>query len=271
MKRMISSLIMVLMLPAVFMAGCDGKKSAPTGPAAPTATPMNSATPAHTPTATFTGTLTPLVTATPQASQTPVNLFTASTYAVLAFSSETNTGSTTLCGNLGLWSGTSSGAGYVFCNGGVAHITDGLAQTAQGDLTTASGNAAGRLNPALISGDLGGRTLYHGLYNSSGTLAITGDVTLDAQGDPNAVFIFQIASSLTTAVGSQVILANGAKATNIFWQVSTNCALGDYSIFKGTIMTGTATTIGTGVMLEGRALAKSGVTMQGDDITVPAP
>jgi hypothetical protein len=138
-------------------------------------------------------------------------------------------------------------------------------------LTTAIGDATARTSAALISGDLGGKTLYAGLYKSSGTIGITGNLTLDAQSHPNAVFIFQIANTLSSAVSSQVILANGAEASNIYWQVGTNCSLGNYSIFKGTIMTGTATTIGTGVALDGRALAKSEVTMQGDDIAVPTP
>ncbi len=237
--------------------------------ATPTNSPMSTAT--YTVTATPSGTVTTIVTATPQAVQTPVNLGSTVSYAVLAFSEATNTGATTLCGDLGLWSGTAFGAGYVFCNGGIENITNGAAETAQGDLTTAIGDASGRTTPALISGDLGGQTLYAGLYNSSGTIGITGTLTLDAQSNPNAVFIFQIASTLSSAVSSQVILANGAEAANIFWQVSTNCSLGDYSTFMGTIMTGTATTIGTGVVLDGRALAKSAVTMQGDDIAVPTP
>ncbi|HTC22026.1 MAG TPA: ice-binding family protein [bacterium] len=289
MKKLLG-LMFVTVFSTVLWIGCGSKNTTPSGPTGPTVTPTNTVTPTGTitpgtptgtPTATatqtatntptVTGTITPVITATPQAAQTPVNLGSTVPFAVLAFSDETNTGATTLCGDLGLWSGTAFGAGYVFCNAGVTHITDGTAQTAQGDLTTAITDASGRSNAALVSGDLGGLTLYPGLYKSSGTLAITGNLTLDAQSNPNAVFIFQVADTFATAVSSQVVLAHGADAANIYWQIGTNCSLGNYSTFMGTIMTGTATTIGTGVVLNGRALAKSAVTMQGDDIAVPTP
>ena len=140
---------------------------------------------------------------------------------------------------------------------GNIHAGDATAQTAQGDLTTAYNDAAGRtLAPVdVANADLGGRTLAPGLYKSTGTLALTGTVTLDAQGDVNGVWIFQVASSLDTATGSQVVLSGGAKASNVFWQVGTSATLGTTTAFKGTIMANQSITLANGATLDGRALA----------------
>ena len=119
-----------------------------------------------------------------------------------------------------------------------------------------------------MSGDLVGRTLTAGVYTSTSSLAVSGDVTLDAQGNPDAVFIFQIASTLITGSGSHVILANSAKACNVFWQVGSSATLGTNSEFKGNILALTSITITTGVNLQGRALARNGaVTLDSDVIT----
>jgi hypothetical protein len=148
------------------------------------------------------------------------------------------------------------------------------AQIAQGDLTTAFNDAAGRtLAPIdVANADLGGRTLAPGLYKSTGTLALTGTVVLDAQGDVNGVWIFQIASSLGTATGSAVVLVGGAKASNIFWQVGTSATLATTTAFKGTIMADQSITLAHGATLEGRALARiATVTMDANAIIIPAP
>jgi hypothetical protein len=165
-----------------------------------------------------------------------------------------------------------TGAPAVVC-GGVYHVTDTAASNAKGDLTIAYNDAAGRTTPALVSGNLGGQTLYPGLYKSTSGLAISsGDLTLDAQGDSNAVFIFQIASTLITSSGRKVILSGGAKATNVFWQVGSYCALGTTSSFKGTIMAQKQVTLNTGAVLEGRAFSQvAQVTMLSNAITKPAP
>ncbi|HEY5038012.1 MAG TPA: ice-binding family protein, partial [bacterium] len=157
--------------------------------------------------------------------------------------------------------------------GGVNHVTDTAASNAQGDLTIAYNDAAGRTTPALVAGNLGGQTLYPGLYKSTGSLEISsGDLTLDAQGNVNGVFIFQIASTLTTTPGRQVILAGGAKATNVFWQVGSMCSLDTTTVFKGTIMAHNQITLNTGAVLEGRALSQiEQVTMLSNTITKPAP
>jgi hypothetical protein len=124
-----------------------------------------------------------------------------------------------------------------------------------------------------VAGNLGGQTLTPGLYKSTSSLEISsGDLTLDAQGDANAVFIFQIASTLTTTSGRQVILSGGAKAANIFWQVGSSATLGTTSVFKGTIMADQAITLTTGARLDGRALARiAAVTLDANIMTMPAP
>jgi Ice-binding-like len=212
--------------------------------------------------------------------QAGLNLGTAANFVVLAGASVTSTGNTEATGNLGVWAGTSvagfqgivpGGPGIVH---GHIHAGDATAQTAQGDLTTAYNDAAGRtLAPVdVANADLGGRTLAPGLYKSTGTLALTGTVTLDAQGDINAVWIFQVASSLNTATGSQVILSGGAKASNVFWQVGSSATLGTTTVFKGTIMANQSISLANGARLEGRALASiASVTMDSNTMTIPAP
>ena len=209
--------------------------------------------------------------------ETSVALGSAGNFAVLAGSTVTSTGGTTVAGDLGVWAGTAvtgfagippGGPGTV---NGAIHAGDPVAQTAQGDLTTAYNDAAGRtLAPVdVANADLGGRTLAPGLYKSSGTLAITGNLTLDAQGDPNAVFIFQIASSLNTAAGSQVILSGGANAANIYWQVGSSATVGTTTVFKGNILADQSISLATGATLDGRALARIGaVTLDASTITI---
>ena len=151
---------------------------------------------------------------------------------------------------------------------------------AKGDLDAAFINASPAARPGGMdvstfgggAGELGGRTLAPGLYQSaSGAYDITSlDLTLDAGGDPNAVWIFQMATTLHILSYRQVILAGGAQARNIFWQVGSSATLSTYSVFKGTIMAAQSIALQTAATLEGRALAQTGaVTLDANTITNP--
>ena len=117
-------------------------------------------------------------------------------------------------------------------------MSDAAAQQAATDLATAYNDAAGRPSSAASPPDVGGRTLTGGVYRSGlvGSLGLTGRLTLDAQGDPRAVFIFQIPSTLVTATDSSVRLVNGAQACNVFWQVGSSATLGTRTAFQGNIL-----------------------------------
>ncbi len=189
-------------------------------------------------------------------------------FSVLAGSTVTNTGSTTVSGDVGVSPGTAVTGFPPGLASGAIHSADSAAAQAQAALTAGYIDAAGRSGGTSVSGDLVGRTLTAGVYTSTSSLALSGDVTLDAQGNPAAVFVFQIGSTLTTGSGSHVILANGASACNVFWQVGSSATLGTNSVFKGNILALTSITITTGVNLQGRALARNGaVTLDSDVIT----
>jgi hypothetical protein len=146
--------------------------------------------------------------------------------------------------------------------------------TAQGDLTTAFNNAAGAAGGTVLTADIGGQTLPPGVYRTTSaqpSLGITGNLTLDGQGNPNAVWIFQIVSTVTTAAGnSQVILIGGAQSRYVFWQVGSSATLGTNTVFTGTIMAQASITLTTGATLNGRALARTGaVTLDTNTVVVP--
>jgi hypothetical protein len=183
-----------------------------------------------------------------------VNLGSAGNFAVLANSTVTSTGPTVVTGDLGISPGTALvgfGPGVVL---GTKHLNDAVAAAAQLDLTTAYNDAAGRAFPAAIPADIGGTIIVPGLYKAPVSLAITGNVILNGAG----VYIFQIPSTLTTSSGSQVILAGGASASNIFWQVGSSATIGTTSIFYGNILAQASITVQTGATLSGRALARTG-------------
>jgi hypothetical protein len=187
-------------------------------------------------------------------------------FSVLAGSTVTNTGSTVISGDVGVSPGTAVTGFPPGLAGGTIHSADGAAAQAQAALKAGYLDAAGRSGGTIVAGDLVGQTLTAGVYKSTSSLAISGDVTLDAQGDPAAVFIFQISSTLTTGSGSNVVLANGANACNVFWQVGSSATLGTNSVFKGNILALTSITITTGVNLEGRALARNGAVTLDTDV-----
>jgi len=209
--------------------------------------------------------------------QTDSGLGSACSFGILAGSTVTNvTGTaTTVSGNVGVWPGTAvTGFGPPASITGVIDAGDAVAQTAQGDLTTAYNNAAGAAGGAVLAADIGGQTLPPGVYRTTSaqpSLGITGNLTLDGKGDPNAVWIFQVVSTLTTAAGnSEVILINGAQAQNVTWQVGSSATLGTNTTFTGTIMAEASVTATTGATLDGRALALTGgITLDTNTVVVP--
>lgn len=196
-------------------------------------------------------------------------------FAVLAGSTVTNSGLTSVSGNLGVSPGTAVtgfGPGNGTVTSGAIHAGDPTAAQAQLDLTTAYNNAAGRVNPAAVPGEIGGTTIAPGNYKPPVSLAITGTVTLDGQNNPNSVFIFQIPSTLTVAVGSTVNLINSAGACNVFWQVGSSATINGSATFNGTVMSYASISVGTGAIVNGRLLAQVGaVTLLSNTITDIGP
>ena len=206
------------------------------------------------------------------ATQGPVALGAAGNYAILAGSTITSIHATTVNGNIGLSPGSAvTGFPPGIVNGRIDAANPAAAQ-AKAALTVAYNDAKGRTTaPITVAGNLGGQTLAPGLYKSTGSLEISsGDLTLDGGGDVNAVWIFQIATTLTTTSDRKVFLIGNAQAANVFWQVGTSATLGTTSVFKGTIMADQAITLDTGATLDGRALARiAAVTMDGNTVTAP--
>jgi type VI secretion system secreted protein VgrG len=212
------------------------------------------------------------------AAQPPVGLGTADSFAVLAGQGITNTGSTTITGDVGTYPNTSE-AGFTACPGaadcvtltGTNHAGDNVTKGAKSDLITAYNDAAGRTPVTTIATELGGQILNPGVYDSSsGTFGITGTLTLDALGDPDGVFIFQMASTLITASSSVVSLLGNASACNVYWQVGSSATLGTDSTFTGNIFALTSIQVQTAVTVEGRVFARNAsVTLDTDTITRP--
>jgi len=198
------------------------------------------------------------------------SLGSASSFAVLAGSTVTNTGATTtIVGDVGVSPGSAITGMPAGQPTGTIHAGDAVAAQAQSDLTTAYNALAGLpCNTDLTSQDLGGKTLGPGVYCFSSSAGLTGTLTLDAQGDPNAVFIFQIGSTITTATNAAVVMIGGGRACNVFWQVGSSATLGTGTAFVGNIVALASITLTTGVSLSGRALARNGaVTMDTNAIT----
>jgi hypothetical protein len=208
-----------------------------------------------------------------------VNLGAANNFTVLAATTVTNTGPSVISaaagldGDLGVSPGTAvTGFPPGVVAPGTIRSADTATATAKTAADTAYTDAEGR-TPDLAFGpihDLGGATLTPGVYNDPSSFAITGTLTLDAQGNPDAVFIFQAGSTLVTAVSSNVVLINGAQAANVFWQVGSSATLGVNSTFNGTILAHTSITANTSADIQGRLLAGIGaVTLDTNTVTAP--
>ena len=201
-----------------------------------------------------------------------IDLRSAGAFVAIAGAGVTNTGATIINGDLGSSpTGTINGFPPGIVNGAI-HAADPISDQAKLDLTLAFNDGMGRsLNAISLPGNLGGLTLYPGLYSNSTSVLISGgNLTLDAQGDANATFILKMGSTLTTASGSQIILSGNAQAKNIFWIVGTSATLGTTSIFYGNILADQSISLNTGAVLNGRALTRiAAVTLQANIVTKP--
>ena len=198
-------------------------------------------------------------------------LGSADRFAVLGSTTVTSTGNTVLNGDLGLDPGTAiTGFGPGIVNG-TTHAADAVAVQAQADALAAYIAIRDEVSSESLTGlNLGGLTLTPGVRNFTSSAQLTGILTLDAGGDSNARFDFQIGSTLTTASGSSVILINGAQADNVFWQVGSSATLGTATSFLGSILADTSVTLNTLASLTGRAFALDGaVSLDSNLISVP--
>jgi LPXTG-motif cell wall-anchored protein len=205
--------------------------------------------------------------------QPKVDLGLAESFAVLAGSGITNTGPTTASGSAGANfgsspTGTFTGDVLVTTSGTKYTAVDAAVTSAKVDLTTAYNDAAGRTPATTVTADLGGQTLTAGVYKSASSLAVTGTLTLDAENDPDAVFIFQAGSTLTSASSATIALVNGADACNVFWQVGSSATFGTDTVFVGQVLALTSITANTRATFQGQLLAQNGaVTLDTNTIT----
>lgn len=204
-----------------------------------------------------------------------VDLGTAGTFAILAGSEITNTGFTVITGDVGISPGTAiTGFPPGVVLDGTVHSADAIAAKAKLDLTVAYDNAANRSGtPISLSGDLGGLTLTPGLYVSDTSMEISsGDLTLDAGGHPESVWVFQMGTTFNSLTGRQVMLANGARSTNVFWQVGSSTTIGTYCEVAGNFLTAVSISIQTGASVDGRLLTQIGaVTLDTNTIVRTIP
>ena len=214
-----------------------------------------------------------IIPAISNAAQPTVNLGSTSNFAVLAGSGITNTGPTTVGGSAGGDLGSDptpafTGDTLVTTTGTKYTAPSAVVTAAKTALITAYDDAAGRTPATTVTADLGGQTLVSGVYNTAAAMALTGTLTLDGQNNPDAVFIFQAGSTLTTAGSSVVSLINGAQACHVFWQVGSSATFGTSSDFTGHVLALTSITATTGATFKGQLLARNGaVTLDTNTIT----
>ena len=212
--------------------------------------------------------------ASPAAEQTAPSLGSAQRFAVLGASTVTNTGLSVITGDLGVSPGTAvTGFPPGRVLSGTIRSADAAAVAAQNDVTTAYNSLVGQACTQDMTGqDLGGQTLTAGVYCFSSSAQLTGTLTLNAQGNANAVFIFKMGSTITTASGSSVVLTKGGSAGNVFWQVGSSATLGTGTSFAGNILALASITVTTGARVTGRTLAMNGaVTLDTNAVTATNP
>lgn len=211
-----------------------------------------------------------VATAGSAAAATPVGLGTADSFVVLAGAGVTNTGTTTLSGDLGAANGSVIGAADLVFASGVNHSGDGVTAGAMVDLEVAFA-AASQTADVTVSADLGGQSLMPGVYFQAGTMNLSAPgLVLDAGGNPDAVWVFRAGSDLIVGPGATVTLTNGAQACNVFWQVASSASLDDAAGVVGTIMARTSITLNAAATVEGRVLALDGqVSLINNVITRP--
>ena len=197
-------------------------------------------------------------------------LGSAQAFGVLGASTVTNTGPTTIKGDLGVFAGSEiTGMDQINLSGS-ERVADAVAMVAQRDARVAYNNFAGLSATSNLSGqDLGGMTLNPGVFSFGSSAGLTGDLVLDFKGDPNAIFVFQIGSTLTTASGSKISVINGGPGNGVFFNVGSSATLGTNSIFQGNIIAQQSVTLTTGAQIGcGRAIALVGaVTLDHNTIS----
>lgn len=200
------------------------------------------------------------------------SLGTAQTYGILAGTTVTCVTGGSINADVGVSPGSTT-TGFPPCTiTGATHLADATAATAQADLTTAYNALAGlACGTTVTPADLGGRTLAPGIYCTATSLAVTGTVTLDGQGDANALFVFQMGSTLTTGTTANIALINGAQAKNVWWQVGSSATLGTGTSFRGNILAFTSITLVDNASMLGRALARNGAVSLGTNNSITLP
>lgn len=207
----------------------------------------------------------------PIAASAQAGLGNTQSFAVLAATTATNTGISTITGNLGVSPGTAATGFLPGAVTGSTHLNDTVAGLAQADAATAyAALLAAPCSANLTGQDLGGLVLLPGVYCLTGPAQLTGALVLNAAGQSSAVFVFQCASTLTTAAGSSVTVINGGSACNVFWQVGTSATLGASSVFAGNLLASASLTATTGASVSGRLIALTGaVTLDAAAVAIP--
>ena len=187
-------------------------------------------------------------------------------FEVLAATTITSTGATTIAGDIGVYPGTALTGFPPAIISGVSHLADYVSQAGQTAALSLYNALVAYASDHTISGDIGGQTLTPGTYTSTSTVGITGVLTLDAVGDPNAVWVFQVGSALSTAASnSQITLINGAQAANVYWQVGSSATIGTDTTFVGTVVAQVSITVNTAAQIDGRLLALTGAITLDDN------